>query len=512
MTSAAVDAWIAHLAGISAEPPIAEGNTLRVNIDPTRVSAGQPLNLGEGLEEFRLELVGAFQAQTHFVFVEPVPREVAIHIPAQVKQLTFTIPTPIPRLELDIENRDSADLVATGQSAWVLAIKGGAIDLRGDAFPEHLEVEDTSISTSQSMRTIVLDGRVLTTGTMYVGKAFTRGTPALGGTEWRIGDLVSLDGKSCSLRVEGGVVMAGWVEDQAELWCASRLVLGNLNDRKAIVSVTLHGPGRIEAPGLLERPVFVPGDPTIELAVQGQVLDASGEIDLEGQSRAVVSGGPKGALVLKKVLGVSGAEVEYVNIYGLTIGDLAPLSETERFYPWMPRGRECRRREDGMFTTSEDSLARRQRMHFWLMMSELVKKRGAPGRVQSESRYAAQRARRRALQRTNRERWLLGAYKFVGYGERITWPLGWYLVSSLALAHWFAAPPQGYLHLRETGQMWRRVAEAPLSFFRLQDSDVLMASELMSTWQRTSLLGFRVIGLLLLVLSVVAMRRLVRLE
>jgi hypothetical protein len=274
-----------------------------------------------------------------------------------------------------------------------------------------------------------------------------------------------------------------------------------------MTALALSGASVINVLGWLERPRFVPDDGPVSLNLSGRVLDAEGDVALRASARGVVSGADSGALVLRAVHDVTGAEVENVDIYNLTIGDLGPLGEAERFYPWLPGPRQCREREDQMFGDDDSRLARRQRMHFWAAMTDIVRQKHAPGRVQSEVRYAAQRARRRALP-WGREKLLLASYGLFGYGERILRPLLWYAVLSLGLSVWFADPAhRGAFSASPTADMWLSVAEAPLAFFRLAAVPALD-----STPQEIALLGFRIIGLLLLVLFVVAVRRLVRLE
>lgn len=512
----ALASWLGQLGQLAAEPPTVEGNTVRVTLDASKARSGESLNTGQAPEDFSLVLDGVLRPQEELAFQEELPREVAVRVPNDVRNLVFTIPEghAIPSIQLDIDAREKA-VAVSGTSTMVLVVKGGQFSIRGAAWPDHLVVEDTTADIDQGLRTLTLSGAVNANGTMQAIKAFVRGEVTIGGGDWRLGELLSLNLEPPRLRVASGTTVLRWVAEGAELTCdGGSLELGREGERRPMRSLVLSGQGRIHAVGLLEEPRFVAREQPVELSVLGRVLDAEGEVALTAHSRAVVSGGPSGALALRAVRDVTGAEVDNVDIYGLTIGDLAPLRQAERFYPWLPRPRKCREREDAMFAEEEKGLARRRRMHFWSGMTAIVKDTHAPGRVQSEVRYAAQHARQRALP-WRKERLLLYAYWLLGYGERILRPLVWYAVLSLALAAWFAGPFErtaltwnAVLETWNTvAPMWWKVAQAPLSFFRLTTGPFLD-----STAQQAALLSFRVIGLLLLVLSLLAVRRLVRLE
>lgn len=197
------------------------------------------------------------------------------------------------------------------------------------------------------------------------------------------------------------------------------------------------GEGEIILDGILERPVFAPaktGRIRLRLEQASQVLDARGEVSLDATRASVCSGDPRHPLVIAGVKGAEGAHILDVDIYSLEIHDLNGLKEAERLSPWLPRGRAGKRRQDNMKLGggSIEEVARK-RAHFWTRLATIVEGTHAPGRIQSEVRFASARARRRGSAQ-GREKKVLQLYAVVGYGERIGSPLLLLLALSAAAA------------------------------------------------------------------------------
>jgi hypothetical protein len=297
----------------------------------------------------------------------------------------------------------------------------------------------------------------------------------------------------------------------------STVVLANgarveLTDRASDASeVLLRGSGYISIGGTLTRPRFEPVTDLV-VEVRGSVLDATGEVTvLIANARSVVTGDRDRPVVLKAIREAQSALLEQVDIYNLAIGDLSALETSERFSPWIPAPRKARRLEDAMsLGGGSDETIRVKRAHFWMRVSTMTRDKHAPGVVQSEVRYAAQRARRRSL-RFGREWAMLAAYQCLGFGERILRPLLLYAVLTGAVAVVFTADPgHGGLANANFLSIWVSVLASPLAFLRLPSVGTALHPH--GPAQQGALFFMRLVGLLLLLLALIAARRLAKAE
>jgi hypothetical protein len=508
----ALDQLVTRLWNYSQAPPQVNGSLIRLKLDAGKVDeSGGTLDIGPGVVGYSLLLEEMNHSQMDLVFGSPAPRRLIGQVRSGVDALRFTLPEGenIMEAQLHLDERQEA-LELRPRATYSLAVQGGLFTVIGRA-PVALDLKDTTVQLPNSVMTLTLRGNVRAgTGSVQATHAFIDGTATIGGGEWWLGELLSLGEDPPRLQVASGSVLVGWVSDGADLWCEREASLelgrGPVPEQRPSQSLVIFAKGRVHVHGVLQKPTFASPVPA-DLHVIGTVLDAVGRVRLEAENRAIVNGAPDGALVLEELKTVTGAELEDVNIYHLNIGDLQTLKDAERVEPWLPRPRMARLAEDAMFREQEPRVAQRQRMHFWSQMTDVLRMRKAPGRLQSEVRYAAQRARRKALA-IGRERAVLTAYGLVGYGERILLPLLWYVVLASVLTAWFSVPEQGdKWSLGQSVSLFIDVVESPLAFFRLA-----AVPSLESTPQELALLGYRVVGLLLLLLSVFAVRRLVRLE
>jgi hypothetical protein len=216
--------------------------------------------------------------------------------------------------------------------------------------------------------------------------------------------------------------------------------------------------------------------------------------------------------VLTAVHAAEGAEVQVVSAFDLLPSDLRALEKIERFVPAFPRARELRREVDHMqMGTTDPAVQSRRRAHFWSRMVTLLASSHASGGIQSDARYVAARARRHHLtwNRDFREKTLLTAYAFVGYGERVLWPLGWLLVMSVvgAIALWDRSSD---LCCERSGEFLGAILSlflSPLEFFRFTE-----APEASGPLEESVVLLIRIIGLVLLFFSLSAARRVAKAE
>lgn len=516
--SDALSEWVEHLARYSEGHPGVEGNTVFLTLDPTRLGKEvRRFVVGPAPADAVLMLEGPKGLARFELAVEhPPPRELTFRVDPALETLVMTSPEGhlLPSVELILSRNDPA-LTLSGLPARQVIVRGGVLECRQGA--EHVLAENTVLNVSWSLETLEIRGSLgLRGGPLHAGRVFLDEAVITEGGELHFHELLPrAAGDSPRLVVRRASVYVRWAAAGATfVGEGGDLHFGERGGRP-LRSVSISGTAPVETQGALQETSFEVSQPPVQLNVEGQLLEASGSVALRAARRAVVTGAGQGALALHAVLGVDGAELENVDIYSLGIGDLTYLREAERVYPWVPRPGKARRLEDAMFPEQREGLSRTQRMHFWASMADILKQKGAPGRVQSEVRYAAQRARRKALPRFGRERSLLTAYGLLGYGERILRPLGWYAALGLGLAVWFTSlSPQLVLSWDAVADtwstvwpMWWRVAKAPLAFFRLATGPFPD-----SMAQQATLLGFRVIGLLLLLLSLLAIRRLVRLE
>lgn len=282
---------------------------------------------------------------------------------------------------------------------------------------------------------------------------------------------------------------------------------------------TFRGAGRVQVgPGaaLLDCR-FDPTDEVARLILHlvrnARAVGVAGSVDLQAEPGAVCIGDDFEPLRLLRVNTADQAQLEHLDLYSLHISDLWPLGESERLQPWIPRRKlwsslwnpfrhPARHREDQMDLTLQE------RAHFWSRLALMLRDKHSTGAVQSEVRYAAQRARLKALPRWDREKLLLALYSIVGFGERIRRPIVWHVLISATVAAWPVWPrtgadlstlqlPPDYL------ATWWALIRSPLVVLRLVAPEVL---EGLSVPDLLVLL-VQVIGVILIAFSLLAVRR-----
>ena len=255
------------------------------------------------------------------------------------------------------------------------------------------------------------------------------------------------------------IIDHGYVEIDSVQDTTIQLVHGTLDialSRRPSENVILRGQGTVNIRGKLLKATFEepPEDAEpIELTIEssGEVSAARGVVTLTAKVDSFCSGDPIcGGLGLATIRSADGAELQDVNIYGLSLRDLPALEKVHRFSPWIPPPAQAREFEDAMKLGTDDEALRRNRsVHFWSAMVAIMENTHAVEHVRSEVRFAAARARQRALASGSRKRrlattraWLRGArsslrqriqwnrevvllhmYSIVGYGERVWRPI-----------------------------------------------------------------------------------------
>ena len=507
--SQALKAWVTGLESYAQGPPKLADSTLRIEVR----GSTSAVEVGAAVEGYELVLDVPPMDTFRLACAGHPPSAVSVKAPGELTRLSFdpSDGVVLPFVHVVVERRQ-VPLILAGPLPCVLSVASGPFrNKETEGRPDHLVLQDAEAHVNWSVLTLTLRGSSTASGAIHAAKTYSDEGPSVGGGEWRLGDLLARHGAAPHLVVASGAVHVQWAARGTQLHNEDgSLHLGNA-ERRALEQVELSGPSRVYAQGWLDGPSFGQAGKPVNVSVSGRVLDATGHARLYSEPSSVVSGHADTPLALSAVDAAAEAEVENVDIYGLGISDLTKLGAAERFYPWLPGPGECRRREDRMFSDDDERLARRRRMHFWASATAIVKNSHAPGRIQSEVRFAAQRARRRALP-AGKERLWLSMYGLVGYGERVIRPLVGFVLLSFAVAVWFAwsditAQAFGMGSWRSLWPVWWDLARSPLAFFRL-----VSAPERESVGQSAALLLFRVLGLFLLLLPLLAVRRLVRLE
>ena len=279
-----------------------------------------------------------------------------------------------------------------------------------------------------------------------------------------------------------------------------------------VEGLTVTGTGRVHVRWDLESPTFSPegGELTLRVLHQGHVIDASGRVALKGVAEdALCQGSAHNPLVITSVGEVNGAELERINIYELSLGDVRRLQPAARVTPWIPHARDARKRELAMrLGTDNKELQAERRADFWTKLAAILSSQQVLGSTQSNVRLASMRARRRALPR-GRERFWLSVFSLVGYGERITLPLLWWMggVVVAGLAYAAVVPiPSGIASIQFV-DLLGRLALGPLGFLRV---DELRPPNAPGPWDTVIWITALVLGTVCLGFSLVAIRKVTR--
>jgi hypothetical protein len=117
-----------------------------------------------------------------------------------------------------------------------------------------------------------------------------------------------------------------------------------------------------------------------------------------------------------------------------------------------------------------EQLQAERRADFWTKLAAILSTQQVLGSTQSNVRLASMRARRRALPR-GRERFWLWVFSLIGYGERITLPLLWWLggvvLAGLAYAA-FVGMRSGIISF-EFASLLVRLVLGPLAILRVDE-------------------------------------------
>ena len=279
-----------------------------------------------------------------------------------------------------------------------------------------------------------------------------------------------------------------------------------------IERLTIIGAGDISTWTDLESPTFMPegGELKLHVAATGNVMNAAGRVVIDAvEEDALCQGSAHSPLVVTHVGRVDGAELERINIYELSVGDVRRLQPAARVTPWIPNALKARRRELAMrLGTDNEQLQAERRADFWTKLAAILSSQQVLGSTQSNVRLASMRARHRALP-WGRERFWLWAFSLIGYGERITLPLLWWLggVVLAGLAYAAVVPiPSGLVSV-QFADLLGRLALGPLGFLRV---DELRPPNAPGPWDMIIWIAALVLGTVFLGFSLVAIRKVTR--
>ncbi len=281
----------------------------------------------------------------------------------------------------------------------------------------------------------------------------------------------------------------------------------------AIERLTVIGTGHVQTGWDLESPAFTPegGELTLHIMALGNVMNASGRIALGDLRGGVLcQGSASSPLVVTRVSSeVGDAEVERVDLYDLTVGDVRRLKTAARITPWIPGPWAARKRELAMpVGTTDKRLQRQRRADFWTQFTEVLSVQQASGSVQSNVRVAAMRARRRALG-FGRERFWLAAFSLIGYGERILLPIAVWLAGVVAagLAYVLVVGVPFGVVSEEFVKLLARLLAGPLAILRVEE---LRPPNAPGIWDTVIWVGAQVLGTICLGAALVAVRKVTR--
>jgi hypothetical protein len=241
----------------------------------------------------------------------------------------------------------------------------------------------------------------------------------------------------------------------------------------------------------------------------GDVMNASGRVVLEHVAEdALCQGSAHSPLVVTHVGKVDGAELERINIYHLSVGDIRRLQPAARVTPWIPGARAARRRELTMrLGTDNEQLQAERRADFWTKLAAILSTQQVLGSTQSNVRLASMRARRRALPR-GRERFWLWVFSLIGYGERIMLPLliwlGGVVLAGLAYAV-VVGIPSG-IASAQFAELLGRLWLGPLAILRVE----LRPLNAPGPWDTFIWIAAQILGTICLGSSLVAIRKVTR--
>jgi hypothetical protein len=426
--------------------------------------------------EFVLTDVGQRQPEFEIDASQQRPDHLVIQGSPRLSKLVIRERMP----KLTIELGDDQQLLLIGGGADELHIFGGRIETRCEP-PHKLRIDGSAIQArSWRVPNVILSGLAVTTELSAERCELDPSAKLVLGSDISIDRAEPLGDPESPLRLSvngSNTLSLGSLPPGSELElndCTLHLRCADIDSHSVTLRrTTFTGAGNLVVLGALDGPSFNASNPlslNVNLLDGASITDGTGFIVLQAGDRTLCAGAPGGALRLEAVLSANGAELQGVDIYDLALGDLAQLKDAERLVPWVPERARAREREDTMQVGggSPATLAGR-RAHFWTRLSVLLKEKHAPGSVQSQVRYAAARARRRALP-WGRERAILTLFAAVGYGESIGLPILCHALVSLVAAPFVLHDRTLNIHSADAWEnlleAWGRLLQAPLTFFR----------------------------------------------
>jgi hypothetical protein len=283
---------------------------------------------------------------------------------------------------------------------------------------------------------------------------------------------------------------------------------------EVIERLTITGRGSVYVSCDLDAPVFAPKDGDLSLVGRplGNVTNANGEVALDAMAGDMLCQGARDkALVLLRVGKVQDAELERIDIYSLTVGDVGRLALAARVTPWIPGPWEARKREQAMqFGTTDVALRAQRRADFWAQLSKVLKDQQASGSVQSNVRVAASRARRQTLG-PGREQFWLSLYSLVGYGERILLPVLVWALGVVVAGLMFVALDGALLITdvlsAEFVKLLLRFVAGPFSILRIEG---IRPPNLPGIWDTAIWSAAQILGTICLGFAILAVRKVTR--
>jgi hypothetical protein len=538
-------AWLARVRNEAGAEPVLDGDGAVV----IRVSSGSgPILEGAPPDRtIRLPDLGAHQARVALTAGSSPLQRVVIDAHQRLEELTLDGTGPIGDLTVNAA-QDGQALTITGQAdVRTLRLRGGKFQLSPPLLRPTtvLDLRDTAVEAvgGQNLEParFLLGGHVqlrgycgassslLTSGTSIempnadrlllgiVNPEQAAGDPPLEVTFRSPGPQgpfvcyylppatrVRLDTGSLQLqRPERPTAALAEDDPVARYWQAPPSVIERL---------TVIGAGHVQAWWDLESPTFTPQGGELTLHVPGphSVFNASGRVTLGTVSDgALCQGSTHSPLVLAGVKEIGeGGELERLDLYDLSVGDVRRLQPAGRVTPWIPGPRAARERERAMRVgTDSPKLQAQRRADFWTKLAATLSAQQVLGSVQSNVRLASMRARRRALP-WGRERFWLSAFALIGYGERIMLPLLVWLGGVVLAGLGYAAVvgvPSGVASPQFV-ELLGRLALGPLAILRVE----LRPPNVPGPWDTVIWVAAQVLGAVCLGSALVAIRKVTR--
>lgn len=532
-----LEEWALQLRPYASGDPEVEGRTISISVSRNQLPALPPAPLGTHLV---LRNVGwahaTFSPSTH----EQPPALITIVAADELRNLEFGGLRGTGRLQIALDLVHCSERISVrGILPAGFAVRNGQLRLGQIAStPTSASLEEASLTSASGVANWELNQLTLTgdislenvniwaARTLIEEVARTQGAAkiSLGEVTGANGEieLVTVTPVSVQSLPDGSLVELGATtmnlggDDVA----VEARDLGFLGDGSIQLNLDVSG-GRFTSP-LGRSPL------TIQLGSGRQLLDAvspgeSQRIQLELSAGSICSGHPETPIRLASVRVEGGAQLQDVDCYALGLADLLQLERCQRFHPWIPRRQwnwspltwfqqhPARTLEDDQIREEARDLSLRERAHYWATMTDILKTSHAPGWVQSEARYAAARSRQ-ASTHDRREWLLLSLYWVAGFGERIVRPL--IVLALLATGATLidagtVRPSLAPDDISATLEVWVRYLLAPLTFFRLED---IPGVKVEGVWPSVVLTVYRTMGIILIVFSLIATRRIVKAE